>query len=69
VWWVATGAPPVVLLMALAGFVVRDSANSTGKFATDLAKNVAAAFPAMAMAMGVAVVVGVVRLVVARGSR
>ncbi|MEY9940889.1 DUF6542 domain-containing protein [Streptacidiphilus sp. MAP5-3] len=68
VWWVSTGAPPVVLLMALAGFVVRDSGGSTGKFATDMAKCVAGAFPAMAAAMAVAVVVGVARLVAARRS-
>ena len=68
-WWVSTATPPVVLLMALAGLFVRDSSGTTGKFATNLAKCVAGAFPAMGVALAVAVVVGVARLVAARRGR
>ena len=68
-WWVSTATPPVVLLMALAGFFVRDSSSTTGKFATNMAKCVAGAFPAMGAALAVAVVVGVARLVAARRGR
>ena len=68
-WWVCTATPLVVLVTALAGFFVRDSSGSTGKFATSLAKCVAGAFPAMGAALAVAVVVGVVRLVAARRGR
>jgi hypothetical protein len=66
VWWVGTGAPPVVLLMAVAGFVVGDSSKSSGTFATHLATVVAGAFPAMGLAPAVAVVAGLARWMAAR---
>jgi hypothetical protein len=67
VWWVATGAPPVVLLMALLGLAVGGDSSSSGKFATNMAKGVAGAFPVMGAALGCAVLIGVARVVAARG--
>jgi hypothetical protein len=69
VWWVATGAPPVVLLMALLALVVGGDASNTGKFATHLAQGVAGAFPVMGAALGCAVLVGVARVVAVQGAR
>jgi hypothetical protein len=69
VWWVATGAPPVVLLMALVGLVIGDSSASTSKLGTDLAKVVAGAFPVMGAALLGAVAVGAVRTLSARGAK
>ena len=62
VWWVCTGTPPVVLLMALAGLVVHDSSAQTSKLGTDLAKVVAGAFPVMGVALLCALVIGVARI-------
>ena len=67
-WWVATGGPPVVLLMALLGLAVGGDSSGTGKFATNMAKGVAGAFPVMGAALGCAVLIGVARLVAARGA-
>ncbi|SEM14512.1 hypothetical protein SAMN05414137_119106 [Streptacidiphilus jiangxiensis] len=69
VWWVTTGAPPVVLLMALLGLAVRDSSAGTSKLGTDLAKVVAGAFPVMGAALLGAVAVGAARTLSARRVR
>ncbi|QMU72482.1 DUF6542 domain-containing protein [Streptacidiphilus sp. P02-A3a] len=66
VWWVATGAPPVVLLMSLFGHLVASgSSRSTAALATHLVAWVAGAFPVMVLAAVGAALVGVGRF--ARG--
>ncbi|RAG81819.1 hypothetical protein DN069_30630 [Streptacidiphilus pinicola] len=69
VWWVSTGTPPVVLLMALAGLVVGDSSAKSAKLGTDLLKVVAGAFPVMGAALLCALVIGVARTLSARSAR
>ncbi|MEZ0069663.1 hypothetical protein ABIA32_005710 [Streptacidiphilus sp. MAP12-20] len=69
VWWVATGAPPVVLLMALAGHVVSDGSTGTVELAKHLVQWVAGAFPLMGLAVGCAVAIGVGRLVAANKAK
>lgn len=62
VWWVATGAPPVVLLMSLFGHLVASgSSTSTTALATHLVAWVAGAFPVMVLAAVSAALVGVGR--------
>ena len=60
VWWVATGAPPVVLLMSLFGHLVTGGGASAGStaLATHLVAWVAGAFPVMGLAAGGAAAVG-----------
>lgn len=68
VWWVATGAPPVILLMSLFGHLVANgSSKSTAALATHLVAWVAGAFPVMVLAAVGAALVGVGRF--ARGRR
>jgi hypothetical protein len=69
VWWVSSGTPPVVLLMALAGLVVSDSSAKTGKLGTDLLKVVAGAFPVMGVTLLCVLVVGVGRTLSARRAK
>jgi hypothetical protein len=69
VWWVTTGTPPVVLLMALAGLVVSDSSAKTSKLGADLLKVVAGAFPVMGVALLCALVIGVARTRSAKSAR
>ncbi|MBC3844018.1 hypothetical protein GXW82_38940 [Streptacidiphilus sp. 4-A2] len=70
VWWVATGTPPVVLLMSLFGHLLENGASAgTTALATHLVAWVAGAFPVMALAAGGAALVGVGRVVRGRQAK